>query len=88
MSSQAIVFGQNPNQVRHTFRYTDGLGLDRVMIMETILADIYPSLPLPVPAPDNSPLIGTVWVNGIELRYHAFPVSGELVNVGSIRPLL
>jgi hypothetical protein len=81
---QRIVFGQNPNQTRHAFRYTDRLGFDRDIVMEAIVADLQPNLPLRTPPPRNAPFIGTVSVDGAELRYHAYAVSEGLVNVGRI----
>jgi len=82
--AQAIVFGHNPNQVYHAFRYTDALGLDQRDVIDAIIADLQPNLPLPVPPPDNAPFVGSVIVNGILLSYHAYPISEVLVNVGSI----
>jgi hypothetical protein len=82
--SQEIVFGQNTNQTYHTFRYTDALGLDRDGVIEAIRADLDANSPLPVPPPNNAPFRGIVTVKGIALRYHAYPVSETLVNVGSI----
>ena len=79
-----IVFGRNPNQTRHAFRYTDALGLDRQEVVETISENLRPNLPLPVPPPDNAPFVGRVVVNGIPLSYHAYPISEAMVNVGSI----
>jgi hypothetical protein len=85
---QDVVFAQGRNQVRHAFRYTDRLGLGRAVVMDAVLADLSPNLPLPSPPPDNSPFIGFVRISGIDLRYHAFPFSEEWVNAGSIIPLL
>jgi hypothetical protein len=82
--SQEIVFGQNANQTYHTFRYTDALALDRDAVIEAIRADLDMHLPLPVPPPNNAPFRGTVTVQGIALRYHAYPVSEASVNAGSI----
>lgn len=82
--AQEIVFGQNPNQMHHAFRYIDALGLDRDEVTEAIRADLGPRLPLPVPPPTNAPVIGRVIVRSVHLIYHAYAVSEELVNVGSI----
>jgi hypothetical protein len=81
---QEIVFGRNPNQTRHAFRYTDTRGLDRDIVIEAVLADLQSKLPLRIPPPRNAPFIGTVSVDGVELRYHAYAVSEDLVNVGRI----
>ena len=82
--SQEIAFGQNSNQEYHAFRYTDALGLNRNEVIETIRGDLQPLLPLPAPAPRNTPVKRRVIVHGVELVYRAFAVSEELVNVGSI----
>jgi hypothetical protein len=81
---QEIVFGQNPNQTRHAFRYTDIRGLDRDIVIEAVLADLRSNLPLRTSPPRNAPFVGTVSLNGVKLRYHAYAVSEELVNVGRI----
>lgn len=81
---QRIVFGQDPNQIYHTFRHTDWLGLDRGDVVEAIRVDLKLHLPLSVGPPGNTPLIGYVRIKGVWLEYHAYPVSKDLVNVGSI----
>lgn len=85
---QEIVFGQHANQVWHAFRRTDRLGLSRAAVMAAIRADLEPRLPLPFPPPNNGPFIGSVSIGGMTLRYHAYAVSEEVVNVGSIRRIL
>jgi hypothetical protein len=79
-----IVFGQNLDQTDHTFRHTDALGLDRGEVMDAIRNDLRQYLPLQSPAPDNAPIVGRVRMGDIELRYHAYPISERLVNVGRI----
>jgi hypothetical protein len=86
--AQEIIFGRHPNQTSHAFRRVDQFGLDRSSVMRAILADLAPRLPLPFPLPNNAPFVGSVSVDGVRLRYHAYAVSEELVNVGSIRRLL
>ena len=54
MPVQDVVFGQNPNQTWHAFRYTDRLGWDRDDVMDAILADLEPRLPLAFPPPRNA----------------------------------
>ena len=84
MGGQRVVFGQDANQVRHTFRHTDWLGLDRKEAIEAIRADLESRLPLSVRPQGNTPLIGYMRVNGVRPEYHAYPVGEDLVNVGSI----
>jgi hypothetical protein len=82
--SDEIVFGRNPDQTNHTFRHTDALGLHRSDVIDAIRNDLRSYLPLQSPPPNSSPFIGRVIVGGIELRYHAYPISQGLVNVGRI----
>ena len=84
MSAPNIVFGRNPNQTYHTFRYADALGLDRGDVMAVIMRELEPHLPLQPPALNDAPFIGAVTVDGVELRYHAYAVNEGLVNVGRI----
>jgi hypothetical protein len=84
---QRIVFGQNPNQIHHAFRYIDAMGLDRGAVMTAVLEDLAPELPLRQLALSGRPFIGMISVEGIELSYRAYPVSEDLVNVGSITEL-
>jgi hypothetical protein len=79
-----IVFGRAANQVSHAFRHTDVLGLDRAEVMEAITQDLRRHLPLRVPTTKNFMFVGTVTVRGIELRYRAYPLNEDLVNVGRI----
>lgn len=81
---QLVVFGQTANQVSHAFRHTDRLGLDRVEIMEAIIRDLRPYLPLPVPPPRDFIFARKVIVRGVVLLYRAYPLSEDLVNVGRI----
>jgi hypothetical protein len=84
MGRQLVVFGQDANQVSHAFRHTDKLGLDRAEVMDAIMLDLRPYLPLPVPPPRDFVFLGKVTVHGIELLYRAYPLSEEFVNVGRI----
>jgi hypothetical protein len=78
-----VVFGQNANQISHTFRHTDRLGLDRAEVVDAIRADLQPYLPLSM-RPSDALFVGKVTVGGSELQYHAYPVNEGLVNVGRI----
>jgi hypothetical protein len=80
---QDVVFGQDANQISHTFRHPDELGLDRTEVMDAIRADLQPYLPLSR-RPGDALLVGNVTVDGIELQYHAYSVNEGLVNVGRI----
>lgn len=87
-AKQRVIFGENANQTWHVFRRTDRLGLDRNVVMNAILDDLVPRLPLPFPPANNAPFVGNAALGPRQLRYHAYPVSEELVIVGPIRRLL
>ena len=82
---QRVVFGVTAQATTHAFRHVDRLGLERDAIMQAIIVDLEPHLPLPVPA-NNLPFQGSVIVGGIQLKYHAFPIDNGTVNVGRITP--
>jgi hypothetical protein len=52
--------------------------------MAAVLEDLVSELPLRQPALSGRPFIGVISVEGVELSYRAYPVSEDLVNVGSI----
>jgi hypothetical protein len=83
-SNQDVVFGQDSNQISHTFRHTDDLGLDRAEVMDAIRADLQSNLPFTVRPPKDVLFVGRVTVGGIQLQYHAYPINEGLVNVGRI----
>jgi hypothetical protein len=76
----------NRQATGHAFRHADALALERSRVMQAIVDDLLPRLPLAMPA-NNLPFQGAVTVTGIRLKYHAFPLDGGLVNVGRITPL-
>ncbi len=82
---QRIVFGTNQQATDHAFRHIDALALDWARVMQAIVDDLLPHLPLAAPT-DNLPFQGAVTVTGIRLKYHAFPRDDGRVNVGRITP--
>jgi hypothetical protein len=76
---QQVVFGHVANQFSHSFRHIDKLGLDRAEVMEAIRRDLRSHLPLAARL-----LVGTVTVREVELKYHAYAISEDVVNVGRI----
>jgi hypothetical protein len=80
VSRSAIRFGTNENQLRHTFRHTDRLGLDREVIVTAILADLAGREPVS----PGSYIAGHVVVGGIVLEYRAFLLGDGTINIGRI----
>ena len=79
------MFGTNRRASNHAFRHIDALGLRRTIVMQAIVDDLLPRLPLAVPR-SKIPHMGLVAVGAVRLRYHAFPLENGLVNVGRITP--
>jgi hypothetical protein len=80
-SQQPVVrFGANINQVRHTFRHVDRLGLDRNEVSDAIRADLARREPVPA----GRLVAGYTTVRGMRLEYRAFRVSEGTINVGRI----
>jgi filamentous hemagglutinin len=76
----SVRFGADENQVRHTFRHIDRLGLDRDAVSNAIRADIARQGSV---SPGAS-LTGTVMVGGVALEYRAFGLADGTINVGRI----
>jgi hypothetical protein len=77
---QVIRFGTNEDQIRHTFRHTDQLGLNRDDIAEAIRADLtrrQSVLP-------GTYITGKVGIDGAVLEYRAYGLADGTVNVGRI----
>ena len=75
-----VRFGADENQVHHTFRHTEQLGLDRVAVATAIQADLGRQGPI---LPGVS-ITGNVSVGGVTLEYRAFGLADGTVNVGRI----
>src|ERR1700730_9049632 len=73
-------FGVDENQVRHTFRYTDQLGLDRDAVSNAIRAD----LARQGPASPGANITGNISVSGVTIEYRAFGLADGTINVGRI----
>jgi len=82
---QRIVFGLTRNATTRAFRHVDAMGLDREEVMQAIVRDLEPHLPMQSPA-NNMPHQGSVMLRGLLLRYHAFPLVNGIVNVGRVTP--
>jgi len=68
------------NQVRHTFRHTDRLGLDRGAISASIRADLARQGPILL----GANMTGNVSVGGVTLEYRAFALADGTINFGRI----
>jgi hypothetical protein len=62
------------NQVRHTFRHTDQLGLDRDAVSNAIRAD----LARQGPASPGANVTGNISVSGVTIEYRAFGLADGL----------
>ena len=82
---QRIAFGTTAQATAHAFRHVDRLRMDRQAIVQAIIADLTPHLPLALAA-DGSPFQGSVVIARTRLTYHAFPLDNGIVNVGRITP--
>jgi GH35 family endo-1,4-beta-xylanase len=76
-----LIFGNDPNQVYHAFRKTDGLGINRELVKKTIKEHFDTVSSKLV---DGEPFNQLIKINGHELQYTAFKVSDDIVNVGRI----
>ena len=79
-----IQFGKVANQVYHTFRHIDEIGLDRA----TVQAAIEEHLPtVASQLTPGKPLNQIIEVGGQRLQYSAFLLKDGIINVGRIHPV-
>lgn len=75
-----IEFGRTGNQISHTFRHTDAVGLDQLEVRLAILAH----LQLMEDAMPVGAYTGNVQVKGASLEYRAYRFNDGIINVGRI----
>lgn len=75
-----VRFGTDENQVVHTFRHIDQLGLNRDAVSNAIRADLARRGPI-FPGAN---MTGNVSVSGVTLEYRAFALADGTINVGRI----
>src|SRR6266852_4157622 len=79
----ATQFGRVQNQVFHTFRHTDALGLDQSVVQSAVEAHLR-TVQSQIVA--GKPFNQVIEVAGIRLQYTAFRLSDGVINVGRIHP--
>jgi RHS repeat-associated protein len=76
-----IKFGNNPNQIHHTFRHTAEMGLARSTVQKAI-EDHLPTVISKIQ--DGKPLNEVIVVAGQKIQYTAFKLQDGTINVGRI----
>jgi RHS repeat-associated protein len=76
-----IKFGNNPNQIHHTFRHTAEMGLARSTVQKAI-EDHLPTVISKIQ--DGKPLNEVIVVAGQKIQYTAFKLQDCTINVGRI----
>ncbi|MDR1003800.1 MAG: hypothetical protein LBL97_02150 [Prevotellaceae bacterium] len=80
-TKSAIQFGNKPNQVYHTFRHIDQMGLDRVAVSNAVKSDLNViSSSIKVGQTVNR----TISVDGKTLQYTVYKLQDGTLNVGRI----
>lgn len=77
-----VNFGKVENQISHTFRHIEAIGLNRDVVKNAIsndLSKMVSSMPM-------NPYTGSVLVNGIKLDYVAYKLPDGTINIGRITP--
>lgn len=77
----AVSFGKTNNQIYHTFRHTDALGLDRSLVKSSIETH-FKSVSSQVV--QGSPFNQIINVSGQRLQYTAFKLPDGTFNIGRI----
>jgi RHS repeat-associated protein len=76
-----VQFGRVANQVAHTFRHIDHLGLNRETVKAAVLQDLQGVASQLTP---GKPLNQVIEVEGVKLQYTAYQLANGVVNVGRI----
>jgi len=79
-----IQFGRVANQISHTFRHTDALGLDRTVVkgaVEKHLQGVQSQIVA------GKPFNQVIEVGGVRIQYTAFKLENGVINVGRIQPV-
>ena len=77
----AIQFGKNANQVHHTCRHTDALGLDRAVVQIGVQTHLKTVASQIIPGKLSSQFIE---ISGQQIQYNAFKLPDGTINVGRI----
>ena len=83
LQNRTVQFGNNPNQVHHTFRHVDDMGLNRNMVRSSVINVLKRISNFPVGKPVNR----IINVSGDKLQYTVFKrlENGEYIyNIGRI----
>ncbi|WP_231623944.1 RHS repeat-associated core domain-containing protein, partial [Neisseria sp. 83E34] len=76
-----IQFGNNPNQVHHTFRHTDKLGLDRGIVQKEVTNHLSK---VSSQVTEGKPFNAIIKVQGKNIQYTAFKLKNGTYNIGRI----
>ena len=79
-----ISFGQNENQVYHTFRHIDQLSLSRDVVTKAIMKDIAKKTTEII---EGRPFNQRIEVMGYRLQYTAYKLSNGKINIGRIHQI-
>jgi len=79
--SNDVQFGGNENQVNHTFRHIDEIGLSREDVSSAIVGDLGSKLSF---IKTGQPFNQIVNVSGIDITYTVFRIGNNVINVGRI----
>jgi|GEM_PF-5247616 len=80
-SDVTVLFGRVDNQVSHTFRHTDALGLDRDLVSSAVETHLRRNTSKIL---DGKPLNQIIEVSGQRIQYTAFKLDNGTINVGRI----
>ena len=68
LQNRTVQFGNNPNQVHHTFRHVDDMGLNRNMVRSSVINDLKRISNIPVGKPVNR-IINVSQVTNFNILY-------------------
>jgi RHS repeat-associated protein len=80
----AVQFGKTENQIYHTFRHTDALGLERKLVQSTIEKHLNK---ISSEIVSGKPFNQIIEILGHKVQYTAFKLSEKTINIGRIHAI-
>ena len=79
-----ITFGQNENQIYHTYRHIDQLGLSREIVTKAVMKDVARKISEIV---EGRPFNQRIEIMGYRLQYTAYKLNNGKINIGRIHQI-
>lgn len=84
MVLRILLLGQNENQIYHTYRHIDQLGLSREIVTKAVMKDVARKISEIV---EGRPFNQRIEIMGYRLQYTAYKLNNGKINIGRIHQI-